>query len=117
MNRDRLLFDAKKKALALVGGYQPPEPVELNLPGANGRAALDLAVEGFRLQGKATPHDVTVSEEVARVLTGGDTDVTEVVTEDTLMKLELESFMKLLRTAPTLARIEHMLMTGKPLRN
>ncbi len=117
MNRDRLLFDARKKALDLVEGYQPPEPVELRLPGANGRAALDLAVEGFRLQGKATPHDVTVSEEVARVLTGGDTDVTETVTEDTLMKLELESFMKLLRTPPTLARIEHMLTTGKPLRN
>ena len=117
MNRDRLLYDAKRKALSLVDGYEKPEPVELTLPGPNGRAALDLAVEGFALQGVALPHDRTVAGEIAAVLTGGDTDVTETVSEDRLFALERESFMKLLRTEPTLARIEHMLDTGKPLRN
>ena len=117
MNRDRLLYDAKQKALSLIDGYEKPEPVDLSLPGPNGKAALDLAVEGFRLQGKALPHDVTVAGEVATVLTGGDTDVTQTVSEDRLYKLERESFVRLLRTEPTLARIEHMLDTGKPLRN
>ena len=117
MNRDRLLYDAKQKALSLIDGYKKPEPVDLSLPGPNGKAALDLAVEGFRLQGKALPHDVTVAGEVATVLTGGDTDVTQTVSEDRLYKLERESFVRLLRTEPTLARIEHMLDTGKPLRN
>ncbi|MYJ70731.1 MAG: 3-hydroxyacyl-CoA dehydrogenase, partial [Rhodospirillaceae bacterium] len=46
MNRDRLLYEAKQKALSLLDGYEKPEPAELNLPGPNGRAALDLAVEG-----------------------------------------------------------------------
>ena len=117
MNRDRLLYDAKQRALAMVAGYKPPEPVELRLPGANGKAALDLAVEGFRLQGKALPHDAVVSGEVARVVTGGDTDITEVMTEDKMYALERAGFMKLLKTPATLARIEHLLETGKPLRN
>jgi 3-hydroxyacyl-CoA dehydrogenase len=118
MNRDRLLYDAKQKALAMAAaGYKPPEPVELRLPGANGKAALDLAVEGFALQGKALPHDQIVSGEVARVITGGDTDITEVMTEDKMLALERAGFMKLLKTPATLARIEHLLETGKPLRN
>ena len=117
MNRDRLLHDAKQKALSLIDGYKKPEPVDLSLPGPNGKAALDLAVEGFRLQGKALPHDVTIAGEVATVLTGGETDVTQTVSEDRLYKLERESFVRLLKTEPTLARIEHMLDTGKPLRN
>ena len=117
MNRDRLLYDAKQKALSLLEGYEKPEPVDLNLPGPNGRAALDLAVEGFALQGLALPHDRIVAGEIATVLTGGATDMTETVSEDRLFALERESFMKLLKTEPTLARIEHMLDTGKPLRN
>lgn len=117
MNRDRLLYEAKRKALSLSDGYEKPEPVDLNLPGANGRAALDLAVEGFALQGLALPHDRVVAGEIATVLTGGDTDVTETVSEDRLFALERQSFMTLLKTEPTLARIEHMLDTGKPLRN
>jgi 3-hydroxyacyl-CoA dehydrogenase len=51
------------------------------------------------------------------VLSGGKTDITELVTEDQLSKLEKNAFMTLLRTGPTLARMEHMLSTGKPLRN
>ena len=117
MNRDRLLADAKARALAMAASYQPPAPVELRLPGPNAKAALDLAVDGFRRTGKATPHDVVVSDAVAFVVTGGDTDQSQVTTEDRLFELERENFVKLLKTGATLARIEHMLETGKPLRN
>jgi 3-hydroxyacyl-CoA dehydrogenase len=118
MNRDRLLFDAKSRALELLAaGYKAPEPKELRLPGPTGRTALHLAVDGFRLQGKALPHDVTVSDALAEVLSGGATDFTATVTEDQIQKLEKKAFMALLRTGPTLARMEHMLTTSKPLRN
>ncbi|HEX9448946.1 MAG TPA: 3-hydroxyacyl-CoA dehydrogenase family protein, partial [Dongiaceae bacterium] len=118
MNRDRLLADAKAKALALVAaGYQPPQPAELRLPGPSGKTALTLAVDGFVAQGKALPHDRTVSLALADALTGGPTDITELVTEDQINKLAKQGFLKLLRTEPTLARMEHMLSTGKPLRN
>jgi len=118
MNRDRLLFDAKSRALAMLAeGYKAPEPKELRLPGPTAKTALQLAVHGFRLQGKALPHDVTVSNALADVLSGGATDFTAVVTEDQIQKLEKKAFMALLHTGPTLARMEHMLTTGKPLRN
>ena len=117
MNRRRLLADAKAKALSLVEGYQPPEPAVLNLPGPSARAALNMAVEGFVTQGKATAYDAVVAAEVARVLSGGDTDITEEVTEDKLLALEREGEMRLFRNEATLARISHMLETGKPLRN
>ena len=117
MNLDRLLFDAKAKALALLDGYQPPEPVEISLAGPGGMTAINLAVEGFAANGLAKPHDVTVSKALGRVLTGGDKDVTETITEDELYALEREAFLGLLKTEKTLQRIEHMLTTGKPLRN
>ncbi len=118
MNRDRLLFDAKQRALAMIAaGYQPPQPLELALPGPSGKAALDMAVAGFRASGVATPHDVVVADRLATVLTGGETDPTESVSEDRISELEREAFMALVRTPGTLARIEQMLETGKPLRN
>jgi 3-hydroxyacyl-CoA dehydrogenase len=117
MNRDRLLADAKAKALALAEAYRPPEPATLTLPGPSGKAALDMAVHGFRLQGKATAHDVVVGDALAGVLSGGATDPTEEVDETQLLALERHGFMRLLREPATQARIEHMLETGKPLRN
>jgi 3-hydroxyacyl-CoA dehydrogenase len=118
MNRDRLLADAKAKALALVeAGYRPPEPVELELPGPSAKAALDMAVAGFRASGAATPHDVVVAGHLATVVTGGETDVTRTVSAGELSRLEREAFLALVQTPATLARIEAMLETGKPLRN
>ncbi|MBZ0112187.1 MAG: 3-hydroxyacyl-CoA dehydrogenase/enoyl-CoA hydratase family protein [Thermoanaerobaculia bacterium] len=118
MNRDRLLADAKARALELhAAGYEPPTKVEITLPGPTGRAALSSAVAGFRASGMATAHDEVVANRLAVVLTGGDTDITETVSEETLLRLEREAFLDLVKTPATLARIEHMLETGKPLRN
>ncbi|MEJ0046034.1 MAG: hypothetical protein WDN04_07860 [Rhodospirillales bacterium] len=55
--------------------------------------------------------------ELATVLTGGGTDIIDTVKETKILELERESFLRLLKTSATLARIEHMLETGKPLRN
>lgn len=117
MNRDRLLFDAKQRALALAENYRPPEPPEFRLPGPSGRAAMHLAVDAARLSGKATEHDVTVSQALAGVLSGGEADPLDVLGEDDLTRLEREAFMRLVRHPASLARVEHMLNTGKPLRN
>ncbi|MDX1540949.1 MAG: 3-hydroxyacyl-CoA dehydrogenase/enoyl-CoA hydratase family protein, partial [Geminicoccaceae bacterium] len=117
MNRDRLLADAKARALALAEGYAPPDKAEIRLPGPSARLALEMAVDSLRLAGKATPHDAVVAGALALVLSGGTTDITVPMSEDDLLKLERESFMRLVRTPATLARMEHMLETGKPLRN
>jgi 3-hydroxyacyl-CoA dehydrogenase len=92
MNRDRLLADAKARVLALAEGYQPPEPPVFRLPGAGGKTALDMAVEGFRARGMATPHDEVVSGALARILTGGDADVIDTVTEEDLLAAERHEF-------------------------
>lgn len=119
MNRDRLLFDAKQKALELAKDYKAPEPdEEIRLPGATGKLALDMAVGDLRKSGKATPYDVVVSSAVARVLTGGEkADWTNPLHEDDIFKLEREEFMKLVHNEGTQNRVEHMLEKGKPLRN
>jgi 3-hydroxyacyl-CoA dehydrogenase len=76
-----------------------------------------MVVAGFAKIGVATPHDVVVAGELGRVLTGGDTDIIDTVRESKLLELERQSVMRLLRTNATLARIEHVFETGKPLRN
>lgn len=118
MNRDRLLYDAKKRALDMVDGYEPPvKQTEIRLGGDGAKMALDLAVADLRKNGQATPYDVVVSDHLATVLSGGDKDYTETLSEDDMLKLELQEFMKLLHNDGTLDRIEHMLSKGKPLRN
>lgn len=117
MNRDRLLFDAKALALALTDTYALPEKPEISLPGRTALAAMSLAIDGFRLSGKATPHDVTVGNALAEVLSGGATDITESLSEDALLSLERAVFVKLSRNPASIARVQHMLKTGKPLRN
>lgn len=117
MNRYRLLADAKAKALSLVEGYKPPEPPTFNLPGASGRVAMDMAVQGFHRTGKATDYDLVVLGELAEVLSGGDTDLIKTMTEADILQLERDRFMHLVRDERTLNRITHMLETGKPLRN
>jgi 3-hydroxyacyl-CoA dehydrogenase len=117
MNRYRLLADAKARALQLAEHYAAPKPVELKLPGAAGKLALSMAAEGFHRRGLATDYDMVVCEALADVLCGGAADLVDVVTEDQLLALERVAFMRLMKNGGTLARIEHMLVTGKPLRN
>lgn len=117
MNRVRVLADAKTKCIEMSKDYTPPKPAVLHLPGPSAKVAMSMAVDGFAAAGKATPHDVVVSKILAVVLSGGDTDISEPMTEQQILDLEYEGFMELVKTKGSLARIEHMLDTGKPLRN
>ncbi len=117
MNRDRLLADAKARALALVDGYTPPEPPTFRLPGESGRVGLAGAVADFRRKGVATAYDEVVAGRLSHVLTGGDADVVDTVTEQQLLDLERAAFIESAHDERTHARVESMLMTGKPLRN
>ncbi|MBY9065147.1 enoyl-CoA hydratase/isomerase family protein [Sphingomonas yunnanensis] len=117
MNRDRLLADAKARALALVDGYRPPEPPVYRLPGESGRVGIAGAVADFHRKGVATDYDVVVAGRLAEVLTGGEADLVDVVSEEQLLALERAAFLESARDERTHARVESMLMTGKPLRN
>ena len=117
MNKSRLLADAKAKALEMAKNFTPEKPFDLALPGPGGRAALNMAVEGFYMRGMATTYDVVVSDKVATVLTGGDAAGPGVkLTQDYVRGLERENFMALLSDDRTVARIESIIKSGKPLR-
>lgn len=113
MNRERLIADAKARALDLLAGYEPPAPKTVTVTGKEGFAALTAALETEGV----TPHDKVVGAALARVLTGGDAASGAALDEDALLALERDAFLDLLETPETVARIRHMLETGKPLRN
>lgn len=117
MNRRRVLADAKTRCLAMAENYVAPTPAMLRLPGASGRDALMMAVETFVKNGKASPYDAVLCGYLASILTGGDTDITHEVSEQQLLDLEHEVFMGLVKDERTLARVQYMLETNKPLRN
>ena len=117
MNKDRLLADAKAKALALVPDYQPPEPYQYRLPGKTGQILFGIAAKALFVIRKASAYDLVVAEQLASVLCGGETDMTDTLSENDLLTLEREAFMQLVKQPKTKARLEHMLKTGKPLRN
>jgi 3-hydroxyacyl-CoA dehydrogenase len=117
MNHDRVLARAKKRALEMATDYTPPEPCRLNLPGPTAGTALDMAIRDFIGRGVASAHDGVIGGELARVLSGGDTDVLDAVSEARILELERDAIINLIKTAKTRARIESILKTGKPLRN
>jgi 3-hydroxyacyl-CoA dehydrogenase len=117
MNRDRLIADAKTTLLELAEEYTPPEPHSYNLPGPSAKYALDMAVADLARSGQATPHDVVVTSELAHILSGGDTNLLDSLTEDDILAMELAAIGKLARHEDSLARMEHMVQKGKPLRN
>jgi len=119
VNRDLLIEDAKKTVLAMnLEGYQPPRPdLEIRVGGKDTLAVLKMAVWTLHEQGYATDHDVTVSEKVAHVLSGGQVLPDTKVSEQYLLDLEREAFVSLCGDPKTQDRMQHMLTTGKPLRN
>lgn len=117
MNKDRVLWAAKARVLDMAPTYQPPEPTTLHLPGPTGRVVLELGIADFVKKGVATPHDATIARQLAQVLSGGQTDMLETLTEDQLLKLERNAILTLAKTPQTRARVAHMLTTGRPLRN
>ena len=117
MNRDRLLGEAKKKALALKSGFRATTMAELRLPGPMAKQLMVAQVAQRASAGQATAHDVVVATALAEVISGGDTNPSRILSDDDLFTLERNAFLSLVRTPATIARIEHMLATGKPLRN
>jgi 3-hydroxyacyl-CoA dehydrogenase len=118
LDSDAVLAEAKNLALGLsIGGYEPPQQRTVKVAGTTGRAALELFLYGMREGGFATPHDICVGNRLANVLAGGDVPAGTVRTEQDLLDLEREAFLSLCGEPNTIARIQHMLQTGKPLRN
>ncbi|NDJ13525.1 MAG: 3-hydroxyacyl-CoA dehydrogenase/enoyl-CoA hydratase family protein [Acidobacteriia bacterium] len=118
MNKERLIDDAKGLALSLVSGYAPGAPrTDVTVSGAEGFALMKMGVWMARQGGYISDYDVVVGEKLAHVLSGGRLTGSQQVSEQYLLDLEREAFLSLCGRPETQARIQHMLKTGKPLRN
>jgi 3-hydroxyacyl-CoA dehydrogenase len=119
MNRERLIADAKAKALERVReGYVKPAPRQaIPVGGPSLGAALKLGVHLAWRSGRASDHDALVGRKLAHIFAGGDVPHATTVTEQYVLDLEREAFLSLLGERKTLERIQHTLKTGKPLRN
>ncbi|RMF77217.1 MAG: 3-hydroxyacyl-CoA dehydrogenase/enoyl-CoA hydratase family protein [Chloroflexi bacterium] len=117
MNRSHLLGEAKRVALHLADGYTPMRPGKVWAAGRDAHAALLLGIQGFVEGGYATEYDAHIARKLAYVLTGGAVTEPQWVDEQVILNLEREAFMSLVKEEKTMARIQHMLQTNKPLRN
>jgi 3-hydroxyacyl-CoA dehydrogenase len=119
MNRDRLIADAKARALQRVAdGYQPPAPRRAIPVGGDAvLAPLKLGIHLAWRAGRISDHDALIGRRLAAIMGGGTLPHPTTVTEEYLLDLEREAFLSLLGERKTQERIQHTLKTGKPLRN
>lgn len=117
MNRDHLIAEAKAECLRLLPTYRPQTVGKIWAAGRDAYAALKLGAWSLREGNYATEYDVFVADKLAYILTGGALSEPQWVDEQYILDLEREAFVDLCRQEKTLARIQHMLETGKPLRN
>jgi 3-hydroxyacyl-CoA dehydrogenase len=118
MHRERLLADAKAKALALAGTYVRPQPRPAIRVGGDGvLAALKLGVHLAWRAGRISDHDALIGRKLAWILAGGSIGAPGTLSEAQLLDLEREAFLSLCGERKTQERIAHTLKTGKTLRN
>jgi 3-hydroxyacyl-CoA dehydrogenase len=119
MNRDRLIEDAKQTALALAReGYVQPHPrTDIPVLGEPALATIKLGVHMMVRGGYISEYDAHVATKLASIITGGNLSRKTLVSEQYLLDLEREAFVSLCGERKTQERIQHMLKTGKPLRN
>jgi 3-hydroxyacyl-CoA dehydrogenase len=119
MNRERVLTDAKARALELVrSGYEPPQPrTDIPAPGENILAALKMGVHLMRQGDYITEYEVKLATKIAEVLCGGSITSGTPVSEQYILDLEREGFKSLCGEKKTQERIQFTLKTGKTLRN
>jgi len=118
MNRERLIGDAKALALDRVReGYVRPQPEMIPVGGEGVLAALKLGVHLAWRAGRISDHDALIGRTLAFVLAGGSLPEATQVSEQYLLDLEREAFLKLCGEPKTLERIQYTLKTGRPLRN
>src|SRR6202046_3565801 len=119
MNRERVLSDAKARALELVrGGYEPPAPrTDIPAPGESLLAALKMGVHLMRQGDFITAYEVKLGTKIAEVLCGGHVTPGTPVSEQYILDLEREGFKSLCGEKKTQERIQYTLKTGKTLRN
>ena len=115
---DRRIHDAKLKVITLAVNYRPGRPATgLKAPGRSVAASIKGQLWNLEQGGFISSHDRYLASGIADVITGGDVPAGTLISEEYLLDLERETFLKFCGQKKTLERIQHMLKKGKPLRN
>lgn len=118
VNPDHQLYDAKQAVLSLAeAGYKPPVREKVPVVGEPGYATLLLAAQNLLQSGFISEHDLYIAKKLAYVIAGGNVPYGTFVDEQYLLNIEREAFISLIQHPKSQARMQHMLMKGKPLRN
>ncbi len=118
INSDHLIHDAKQRVIELYNaGYQPPMKRKVPVVGETGYATLLLGAQSMYLSGYISDHDLKIAKKLAYVIAGGKVPFGTKVDEQYLLNLEKEAFLSLVAERKSQARMQHMLVKGKPLRN
>lgn len=118
LNRDLLLYQAKQRALGLArAGYRPPLPRTLRAAGLDVAKSIQMSIWGMVEGGFASEHDALIARKVVHILCGGNVAAGTELTEQDYLDLEREAFLSLCGEEKTQARIQSLMMSGKPLRN
>ena len=117
-NRDHLIGEAKKEVLRMVDdGYTPPVKRPLRVMGEAAFGVVNAELINMTAAGYASEYDAYLASRIAFAIGGGRSRSGGYVSEDTMLALERATFVDLTKQEKTIARIDHMLKTGKPLRN
>lgn len=117
-NRNHLVSEAKKDVLKLLDqGYAPPVKKDIRVIGETAQGMVNAELHNMRSGNFVSDYDVFLAKRIAYVISGGDVRARSLVPEESILKLEREAFVDFWKEEKTIARVEHMLKTGKPLRN
>jgi 3-hydroxyacyl-CoA dehydrogenase len=118
VNKGRQIAEAKKHAVLLSdAGYTQPTPEKVKVLGKEAMGMFYVGSDQMVAGNYISEHDRLIANKLGYVMTGGNlTEATE-VSQQYLLDLEREAFLSLCGERKTLERIQHMLKTGKPLRN
>jgi len=117
MNRNKLLSASQDLINDKKNGYKPPKKPTFKLSGSQVRGKMFQTLEKLFKEKKILEHGMEVGKKLAFVLSGGNTTIDKELSEDEMYALELEAFVQLIQMGKTQARIQHTLLTGKPLVN
>ncbi len=119
INPNRVIYEAKQAVLKLAeeGYTKPISRNNIKVLGREALATLLLGAYSFRKANYISDHDKKIAEKLAFVMSGGDLTQGTLVSEQYLLDLEREAFLSLIGEKKTMERIQHILNTGRPLRN
>ncbi len=119
VNKDRQIATAKAyaKLMAESGYTQPPKRKDIKVLGKQALGMFLVGTDSMEASHYISEHDKKIANKLAYVMAGGDLSEPTRVDEQYLLDLEREAFLSLCTERKTLERIQHMLKTGKPLRN